>query len=206
MDYAVFVTLLLGFIPTRPTKMVYFLQGGSTKLVKIGKTADLEERLRALQASSPDRLTVLATIPDALDDAPYHFQFRESWAGHGEWFTPSPDLMAFIETLPQSSIAPCTVGNHNLKRSRPPRIHRAAQPRRPVVAPPLQQPDREWLAERVLENTNAAKPGSNVQAQCMNLYARLRGWKPPRKCRELAPLKPLRPLRSFTFKATGDSR
>jgi hypothetical protein len=127
-----------------------------TKRIKIGQTTNLTKRLRALQTGSPDQLKVLATIPDEAFDAPYHLKFRESWAGHGEWFHPTPELMEFIQTLLPST-ATRIIGNHTIEAQ--------------------QQVTREWLAERVLAGVRAAKPGSSTQLAFMKQYARLRGWK-----------------------------
>ncbi len=81
--------------------MVYFIQGAKTGLIKIGQTIKVVQRVRTLQAESPDRLTVLAVLKNKIDDHPYHAKFATSWS-HGEWFYPTPDLLAFIATIPKS--------------------------------------------------------------------------------------------------------
>lgn len=81
--------------------MVYFIQGETTGLVKIGKANNVASRLRGLQAHSPDSLKVLAVIKDMDDDHPYHGTFASAWS-HGEWFHPSTELMTFIATLPKN--------------------------------------------------------------------------------------------------------
>jgi T5orf172 domain len=94
-------------------RMIYFVQGQATGLIKIGMTHNMRKRLRAIQAHSPDVLTILAIIPDEYDDGRYHFDFRESWS-HGEWFEPTAELISFIASLPKSSECgegPYTVGN-----------------------------------------------------------------------------------------------
>ena len=144
--------------------VVYFIQGECTRLVKIGKTTSLVKRLRELQTCSPDRLTVLGTIADAPDDAPYHFQFRTGWH-HAEWFEATPELMAFIETLEKPFATRCEIRNVHLQT-----------PRTAVIRKALQD-DRALLAEKALEAIHAAKPGSHTQVSFMKLYARLRGWK-----------------------------
>lgn len=81
--------------------LVYFIQGQTTKLVKIGHTSRLDFRLAYLQAGSPDVLKVLRTILGTVDDAAYHNKFRIDWV-RGEWFRASANLMAFINRLPVS--------------------------------------------------------------------------------------------------------
>ena len=81
--------------------MVYFIQGEQTKLIKIGKADDVLVRLRMLQCGSPDRLMVLKVEADASERI-YHLQFARDRV-HGEWFSPSADLMAFIDAVPSST-------------------------------------------------------------------------------------------------------
>jgi hypothetical protein len=150
--------------------MVYFIQGNKTRLVKIGQTTNLTKRLRALQAHSPDQLYVLATIPDEKADAPYHLRFRESWAGHGEWFNPSPELMAFIKTLTPSALTACTVSNYTVKATVCPQL-----PPQILLEPP--QVAREWIAEQALKGIRGSRPGSSTHLGFIKQYARLRGWK-----------------------------
>jgi hypothetical protein len=146
-------------------RMVYFIEGDRTGLIKIGSATNVKKRLRTLQACSPDILTLLAIIPDAPDDAPYHFQFRDDWAGHGEWFRASTKLKTFIQTLPLvAAETRCAIRNNNLKIPRP---FRPSQPK----------DDRAELAKHVLEGVHAARPGSSAQKDFMRLYAKLRGWK-----------------------------
>lgn len=80
--------------------MVYFIQGESTKLIKIGKADDVLVRLRMLQCGSPDKLMVLKVEADASERV-YHLQFAVDRI-HGEWFRPSVDLMEFIGNIPPS--------------------------------------------------------------------------------------------------------
>jgi hypothetical protein len=81
--------------------VVYFIQGDHSQLIKIGKTVDLVSRLGSLQGASPDKLTVLAVIANENGDYEYHEIFADAWS-HGEWFHPSPDLLAFIGRIPES--------------------------------------------------------------------------------------------------------
>jgi Meiotically Up-regulated Gene 113 (MUG113) protein len=93
----------------RETEMpVYFVQGDTTQLVKIGQTKNVASRLSSLRADSPDILRVLAVIERASSDRPYHRKFAEDWV-RGEWFRPSETLLNFIATIPKSSLDGRTV-------------------------------------------------------------------------------------------------
>jgi len=84
--------------------MIYFIQGTQTGNIKIGHTLGwrVDERLKALQACSPDKLIVLKTIEGKpADETLIHRKFAASWS-HAEWFKPTPDLLKFIEDLPVS--------------------------------------------------------------------------------------------------------
>lgn len=90
--------------------MIYFLQGEQTGLIKIGKSANVADRLMKLQIGSPDLLTCLAVIEKENDDAKYHTRFRHDWV-RGEWFKPSEKLRAFIEALPPTKYTGVTHKN-----------------------------------------------------------------------------------------------
>lgn len=79
---------------------VYFIQGQSTRLVKIGITSgNVYSRLATIQANSPDTLKLLKAVKgDSKYESELHKRFA-SVRSHGEWFYPSRGLMAFIEGL-----------------------------------------------------------------------------------------------------------
>ena len=79
--------------------MIYFIQAPNS-LVKIGYSGNVPQRLSQLRAEH-GQITLLAVIPDAHDDGVFHAQFRDCWVS-GEWFLPSPELTAFIASLPKS--------------------------------------------------------------------------------------------------------
>jgi len=81
---------------------VYFIQPTSGGLIKIGSSADIEGRLRQLQAASPQPLRVVGVIPNAgfKGEQEIHARFA-SERQHGEWFRPSDALQAFIARLPR---------------------------------------------------------------------------------------------------------
>jgi len=76
----------------------YFIQGSSTRLIKIGRTSQHpEHRLRYLQTASPDVLTLLAVSNHDIE-AECHQKFS-ALRKHGEWFEPSPELLLYIQQL-----------------------------------------------------------------------------------------------------------
>ena len=78
---------------------VYFITYGESGPIKIGFTSNFDYRLQHLQTSCPYPLVVLGMI-DATPALEYalHQQFREHRM-RGEWFSPSPDILAEIERL-----------------------------------------------------------------------------------------------------------
>jgi len=91
---------LWGIIPDKIHGTVYFILDTYKKDIKIGFTSKhIKERLSALQTSSSSELKVLATIPaDRAYEKELHGKF-DKFRVNGEWFSPSPDLVSYIETL-----------------------------------------------------------------------------------------------------------
>lgn len=83
---------------------VYFIQGKTTKNIKIGYTSkDVRSRMSELQTASSEPLVCLKLLAGTQqDESRLHQQFKDSWAGSGEWFTPTPDLVEYISNLPKS--------------------------------------------------------------------------------------------------------
>lgn len=82
----------------RAPEFVYFLRAETTRLIKIGVSRDIRQRIVALQTGSPDKLVLMGII---RCDAPKDFE-RELHSrfgrdrSHGEWFRPSEALEALI--------------------------------------------------------------------------------------------------------------
>lgn len=76
---------------------VYFIQRREHGVIKIGQARDVASRLRSLQTASPEPLHLLATS-QRHDERELHSFFQRERL-RGEWFRPSPRLLAFIETL-----------------------------------------------------------------------------------------------------------
>ena len=84
---------------------VYFIQGQSTRLIKIGITrGNVYKRLAQIQGHSPDKLKLLKAVKgNSKYEKDLHKQFA-SVHSHGEWFYPSRGLMVFIEGLKGAKI------------------------------------------------------------------------------------------------------
>ncbi len=67
---------------------IYVVISPKAKLVKIGHSGDLEDRIRRIQTDCPDRVEVVAIIP-VVKPAPVekwlHQRFKAQ-RSHGEWF------------------------------------------------------------------------------------------------------------------------
>jgi T5orf172 domain len=79
------------------TWTTYFIQGEKTGLIKIGKSRDLPQRFKDLQAASPDILVVLKSHKGDVERT-LHKAFA-SLRLHGEWFTPGQELLDFIRDI-----------------------------------------------------------------------------------------------------------
>lgn len=79
---------------------IYFLKAEQSKRIKIGfTTGDPEERLRALQTGSSERLVVMASVPGSMADERGLHDRYESANVSGEWFDPVDDLTGFVEGI-----------------------------------------------------------------------------------------------------------
>ncbi len=83
---------------------VYFVRGAG--LIKIGRTIDPFDRLKALQLGSPIALSIEAIAPGngGLEGTLHNF-FKEE-RRHGEWFEASPRLEAYIIRVREMGFAP----------------------------------------------------------------------------------------------------
>jgi hypothetical protein len=80
---------------------IYIIQLDGLPYVKIGKAKSLTARLTNLQIGSPVPIIVRAWVPDAPDET--EVTMHGQWAAchhRGEWFKPSADMEAWIQTLP----------------------------------------------------------------------------------------------------------
>ncbi len=85
----------MGYIYGSP-KEIYFIQGKTTGLIKIGQSSNVKRRLKDMQAGSPDVLVLLGTATFArIREGLIHRAFKTGLA-HGEWFKPGERLLEFI--------------------------------------------------------------------------------------------------------------
>lgn len=81
--------------------VVYFIGANDIKMVKIGKSKNVEQRIKDLQLASPVALSLLLLIPyESEEDAykaerEFHHTFNE-YRTVGEWFNIKGDLKNFI--------------------------------------------------------------------------------------------------------------
>jgi len=75
---------------------VYFIQSIGGGPIKIGHSDSPIKRLATLQTSHYEKLTILATVDGGLTtETKLHERFSKDRL-HGEWFTPSEELMQYI--------------------------------------------------------------------------------------------------------------
>lgn len=86
----------------KTSEYVYFVESDSPfKLIKIGRTESLRNRLMGLQASSPVQLRLIAAIraPAGTENL-FHAIFADARA-HGEWFLPTAEVLELAQQLPK---------------------------------------------------------------------------------------------------------
>lgn len=76
---------------------VYFIAAPESRLIKIGKTTDMQRRFASLKTSSPVELRLLDSIEyDYWLEDRIHRHLAED-RKHGEWFAASDRVLDFIE-------------------------------------------------------------------------------------------------------------
>jgi hypothetical protein len=90
---------------------VYFIQVVGGGPVKIGHSVDPEHRLQGLMCWCPYELEILATAPGCpLSEAAIHREL-ESSRSRGEWFHPTPEVMAFVDEVKKAGALPKRIPN-----------------------------------------------------------------------------------------------
>lgn len=85
--------------PRRPSIWIYFIQQTPGGQIKIGTAVNVATRLSTLQTASASILQVLAVMPGGTtEEQALHRRFGHARI-RGEWFTPTPDVLAFIEEV-----------------------------------------------------------------------------------------------------------
>lgn len=75
------------------TYFIRALSGGGH--IKIGRTTDLDVRLKSLQCSNPHELVLLGYLEKDVESI-LHRKFSEHKV-RGEWFSPHPDILSYIK-------------------------------------------------------------------------------------------------------------
>lgn len=79
---------------------VYFIQMGDGGPIKIGLSANVQQRLDVFQLSAPYPLTLLAVVRNGRDrlERELHARFASARL-RGEWFQPVPELLSYIRDV-----------------------------------------------------------------------------------------------------------
>lgn len=77
---------------------IYFLYAPTLSMVKIGRTSNVERRVKKINESSPVPLWLLKTISnvDAIEENRLHILFA-AYRRRGEWFEVTGELAAYLE-------------------------------------------------------------------------------------------------------------
>lgn len=80
--------------------MIYFIQAGHDGPIKIGVTgSEVSKRLRAIQTTAPHTLSLLGQVPgNRSQESAVHRKLSASLI-RGEWFSPTPEVRAFIDSV-----------------------------------------------------------------------------------------------------------
>lgn len=71
-------------------------------LVKIGRTRDIDARMKALSIGSPVPLRVVHLIPQAGYLEKELHELFSAHRRHGEWFDPHPDILGWFRTASEA--------------------------------------------------------------------------------------------------------
>ena len=76
--------------------MIYFIQGKTTELIKIGYTLNrqsFQKRVQNLSGANADALKVLGTIRGGRKTESAWHDTAKAYQVHHEWYQPNPKLM-----------------------------------------------------------------------------------------------------------------
>jgi hypothetical protein len=86
------------------TASVYFICRDDG-MIKIGSSSNVGRRFAALSGIVGANIRMLATMPGGTKkEFELHGRFRQH-RGQGEWFSPAPELIEFIDQLPKTAIS-----------------------------------------------------------------------------------------------------
>lgn len=82
-----------------PRSFVYLVRAGMDGPFKIGRSTNVPDRVATLQTANHTSLRLVAQLPGGVEvERLLHRRFAPNRL-HGEWFEPSPDLVAFVEEI-----------------------------------------------------------------------------------------------------------
>lgn len=88
----------------RSPNQIYFLQCQTTKLIKIGITNNVKNRVTDIQVSCPTKLVLIGSVPGHRSfEYSLHQRFADARV-RGEWFSPVPELLEFIKARETAKI------------------------------------------------------------------------------------------------------
>jgi hypothetical protein len=88
---------------TADVGVVYFVEAEGTGFIKIGKTNNIEKRLRSLQTATPHRLILRKCLTGATHEKNMH-DFYKEYKIRGEWYKLDGKLKDYVDSLPDPSL------------------------------------------------------------------------------------------------------
>jgi len=85
---------------------VYFVQGELSRLIKVGTSVKVLERIQDLAWASPDKLALLGVMPGGKTAEQALQRVFWEYHSHGEWFRPNRWLEAFIADRDPAKVYP----------------------------------------------------------------------------------------------------
>ncbi len=116
----------------KPVAGIYFLQGEITKLIKIGFSRDIAVRIEGFRAGSPDVLNLIGAIEGSLVTEKFTQDDFANDRRQGEWFVPSPRLLALAASEPERTAA--AQESVRLLKKRPAKLPVVRDPGAPMPA------------------------------------------------------------------------
>ena len=80
---------------------VYFIQGKQTRLIKIGYSQSIKQRLTDLRAANADELEVLFLVVASKSLEQWLHKLFAEHHHHAEWFKPAPKIRRLAEDIRQ---------------------------------------------------------------------------------------------------------
>lgn len=122
-------------------RFVYFVEAGEGGAIKIGVTANVQARIKAIQTTNPLEIRLIAAIPgDHRDERRLHKRFKDERL-NGEWFRGYGAVRAFAVSMTTATPEECLAEI----RKEPPKPPRPVKAQRPPKPP---RPEKRRKRER----------------------------------------------------------